>query len=69
MGFLANLIKPKIAVMHLSLPPKFIAPARGRAMGRALAFGAMQIVVSESVNAMIAHFAVCVARLLSQRPF
>ena len=54
MGFLTNLLNPKIAVMYLLLLPQFIDPASGSVLAQSLVLGTTQIVISLSVNAMIA---------------
>ena len=69
MGFLTNLLNPKIAVMYLSLLPQFIDPAQGSVLGQSLMLGAAQIAVSVSVNAMIAVAAGAIAAFLAARPF
>ena len=68
MGFLTNLLNPKIAVMYLSLLPQFIDPAKGSVLAQSLVLGATQIVISVSVNAMIAVFAGSIAVFLLRRP-
>ena len=68
MGFLTNLLNPKIAVMYLSLLPQFIQPAHGSVLAQSLILGTTQIAISVSVNAMIAVTAGSVAAFLGTRP-
>src|SRR5882757_7459074 len=56
MGFVTNLLNPKIAMLYLALLPQFIDPAAGSVLTQSLALGFTQIVISVSVNAMIALF-------------
>jgi threonine/homoserine/homoserine lactone efflux protein len=67
MGFVTNLLNPKIAMLYLALLPQFIDPAQG-VLTQSLALGSIQIVISVSVNAMIALAAGSIALFLGSRP-
>lgn len=68
MGFVTNLLNPKIAVLYLSLLPQFIDPQHGSVLGQSLVFGAIQIVLSISVNSTVAVTAGSIAAFLAGRP-
>ncbi len=68
MGFVTNLLNPKIAMLYLALLPQFIDPAAGSVLMQSLALGAIQICISISVNAMIALSAGSISLFLSTRP-
>ncbi|ATA21632.1 threonine/homoserine/homoserine lactone efflux protein [Gibbsiella quercinecans] len=68
MGFVTNLLNPKIAVMYLSLLPQFISPEHGSVLAQSLVLGGLQIAISVSVNALIAVSAGAIAGFLAGRP-
>ncbi|NYZ13578.1 LysE family translocator [Azospirillum sp. RWY-5-1] len=68
MGFLTNLLNPKIAMLYLSLLPQFIDPARGDVLTQSLVLGSVQIGVSVTVNALLVVAAGSIALFLARRP-
>ncbi|APR39734.1 LysE family translocator [Paraburkholderia sp. SOS3] len=68
MGFVTNLLNPKIAVLYLSLLPQFIDPLHGSVLGQSLALGFVQIALSMCVNAAVAMTAGSIAGFLARRP-
>ena len=69
MGFLTSLLNPKIAMFYLALLPQFIDPAAGNVLTQSLVLGAIQIVISSSVNGLIVFTAGSIAFFLRTRPF
>jgi threonine/homoserine/homoserine lactone efflux protein len=68
MGFVTNLLNPKIAMLYLALLPQFIDLAQGSVLAQSLVLGSIQIVISVSVNALIALTAGSIALFLGTRP-
>ncbi|MFF2088652.1 LysE family translocator [Nocardia sp. NPDC058176] len=68
MGFVTNLLNPKIAIMYMALIPQFVDPAVGALWLQSLSLGAVQIVVALTVNALIVLGAAGLAAFLTARP-
>jgi threonine/homoserine/homoserine lactone efflux protein len=68
MGFVTNLLNPKIAMLYLALLPQFIDPTVGSVLTQSLVLGTIQTVISVGINAVIALSAGSIGMFLGTRP-
>jgi threonine/homoserine/homoserine lactone efflux protein len=68
MGFITNLLNPKIAMLYLALLPQFIDPQAGSVLTQSLVLGSVQTTISVGVNGLIALGAGSIALFLGERP-
>ena len=69
MGLVTNLLNPKIAALYLSLLPQFVDRTAGGVLTQTLLLGAVQIVISLTVNTAFVLTAGSIAGFLTRRPF
>ena len=68
MGFLTNLLNPKMAIFYLSFFPQFIKPEYGSILGQSMALGITQISISFTINFIIVMTAAKMASFLTRNP-
>ncbi len=68
MGFLTNLLNPKIALLYLALLPQFIDPHGAGILTQSLQLGLIQVGISITVNGLVTLAAGSIAGFLASRP-
>ena len=69
MGFITNLLNPKVAMFYLSFFPQFLHPERGAILLQIFTLGAVQISVSIFGNSMYILGASAISKFLGRSSF
>lgn len=67
-GFLTNVLNPKVAIFYVSLFPQFIKPEYGSVLLQSLELGTIQVFFSFGVNALVVLSASKIASFFHQNP-